>query len=64
MVQGQIFLKGGGGGGGGYLYLEITLTFAKLCYAFEKKKIFSATILGKKVILSCLNMNLKTSHKL
>ena len=37
MVQGQIFLKGGGGR---YLYLEITLTFAKLCYAFEKKNFF------------------------
>ena len=32
MVQGQIFLKGGGG--------EITLPFAKPCYAFEKKYFF------------------------
>ena len=31
-----------------FLHLEITLRFAKLCYAFEEKNIFSATIiLGK-----------------
>ena len=72
MVQGQVFLKGGGGAGTFpilffvfFLHLEITLPFAKLCYAFEEKLFFSATIiLGKKVILSCLKMNLKISHKL
>ena len=31
-----------------FLHLEITLPFAKLCYAFEEKNFFSATIvLGK-----------------
>ena len=74
MVQGQVFLKGVGGlalvlfnffQGLSFLHLEITLTFAKLCYAFEEKLFFSATIiLGKKVILSCLKMNVKISHKL
>ena len=48
-----------------FLHSEITLSFAKLCYAFEEKKNFSATIiLRKKVIWSCLKMNLKISHKL
>ena len=76
MVQGQVFLKGGGGAGPlalflfnfqdlSFLHLEITLSFAKLCYAFEEKLFFSSTIiLWKKVILSCLKMNLKISHKL
>ena len=42
------------------LHLEITLTFAKLCYAFEEKLFFSAIIvLWKKVILSWLKMRLK-----
>ena len=48
MVQGQVLLKGGGGGltlflffqGLSFLHLEITLLFAKLCYAFEEKKFF------------------------
>ena len=41
------------------------LSFSKLCYAFEGKNVFSVTIiLGKKVILSCLKMSLKISHKL
>ena len=49
MVQGQVFLKGGGGAGTfpiyffqglPFLHLEIILSFAKLCYAFEEKKIF------------------------
>ena len=63
MVQRQVFLKGGGGSG--ILHLEITLLSAKLCYAFEEKLFFSATIIfGKKVIVSFLKMNLKTSHKL
>ena len=63
MVQGQVFLKGVGGGGGGifpiyffqglsFLHLEITLTFAKLYFAFEEKLFFSVTIiLCNKVIL-------------
>ena len=59
MVQWQVFLKGGAGTfpikffqGLSFLHSEITLPF-------------SATItLQKKVILSCLQMNLKISHKL
>ena len=56
MVQGQVFLKRRGLAlvlsnffqGLSFLHLEITLPFAKLCYAFEEKKFFSATIiLGK-----------------
>ena len=35
MVQGQVCI----------LHLEITLPFAKLCYAFEEKKFFSVTII-------------------
>ena len=54
MVQGQVFIKGGGGAdtfpisffqGLSFLHLEITLPFAKLCYAFEKKNFFSVTII-------------------
>ena len=47
MVQGQVFLKGGAGTfpiyffqGLSFLHLEITLTFAKLCYACEEKYCF------------------------
>ena len=48
-----------------FLHLQVTLPFAKLCYVFEEKLFFSATIiLGKKVILSCQKMNLKISPKL
>ena len=36
---------------------QIALLFAKLCYVFEEK-------LWKKIILSCLKMNLKISHTL
>ena len=65
MVQGQVSLKDGRTGTLSFLHLEITLPFTKLCYAFEEKLFFSATIiLWKKVILSCLKMNLKISHKL
>ena len=40
------------------------LPFAGLCYEFEEKLFFSATIiLGKEVILSFIKMNLKISHK-
>ena len=72
-MQGQVFLKEEGADtfpvwffqSLSFLHLEITLTFAKLCYAFEEKLFFSATIiLWKKVILSCLKMNLKISPKL
>ena len=53
------------GGGGITEHIEIALPFTKLCYAFEEKLFFSVTIiLWKKVILSCLKMNLKISHKL
>ena len=69
MVQGEVFLKGGGGASTFpiyfFLHLEITLPFAKLCYVFEEKLFFSATIIfEEKVIVSFLKMNLKTSHKL
>ena len=45
MVQGQVFLKGGRAGtffiqffqDFSFLHLEITLPFAKLCFAFEEK---------------------------
>ena len=48
-----------------FLHLEIILPFAKLCYTFEERLFFSVTIiLSKNVILSCLKMNLKISHKL
>ena len=42
MAQRQLFLKGGAGSfqGLSFLHLEITLPFAKLCYAFEEKLIF------------------------
>ena len=54
MVQAQVFLREGGEGAstfpillfqGSSLHLEITLPFAKLCYAFEEKLFFSATII-------------------
>ena len=73
MVKGQDCLKEGWGWhfpvsffqGLSFLHLEITVPFAKLCYVFEEKLFFSATtILGSKVIVSCLKMNLKISHKL
>ena len=48
MVQGQVFLKGGLTlflfnyfKAYHFLYLEIALPFAKLCYAFEEKLFFS-----------------------
>ena len=52
MVQRQVFLKGGGLAlflsnffqGLSFLYSEITLNFAKLCYVFEER-FFSATII-------------------
>ena len=48
MVQGQVFLKGEEADtfpiyfsqGLSFLHLEITLSFARLCYAFKEKKIF------------------------
>ena len=60
MVQGQVFLKQGGGRRLAlslfnffkvicisFLHLEIFLpfAFAKLCYAFEEKLFFTATII-------------------
>ena len=57
MVQGQVFLKGRGRlalvlfnffQGLPFLHLEITLSFAKLYYAYEKKNFFSATIILEK----------------
>ena len=52
MVQGQVFLKVRGVSTFPIeffqslpLYLEITLPFAKLCYAFEEQLFFSATII-------------------
>ena len=74
MIQGQVFLKEGGLAlgtfsiwffqGSLFLHLEIT-SFAKLCYALEETLLFSATIiLWKNVIITCLKMNLKISHKL
>ena len=51
IIQVLIFLKGGGLALFpffqvlSFLHLEITLSFAKLCHAFEEKKIFSATII-------------------
>ena len=47
-----------------FLHLEITLLFAKLCYAFEEKLFFCHHNFMKKIILHCLKMNLKISHKL
>ena len=53
MVQGQVFFKTGGGVLTLFLfhffkvyhfYIQ-KLPFAKLCYAFEEKKFFSATII-------------------
>ena len=48
MVQGQVFLKGEEADtfpiyfsqGLSFLHLEITLSFARLCYAFKEKKKF------------------------
>ena len=53
MVQGQVFLKGEEADtfpiyfsqGLSFLHLEITLSFARLCYAFKEKKKNSATII-------------------
>ena len=52
MVQEQVFFKERAGTfpiqffeGLSFLHLEITLLFAKLCYAFEEKLFFSATII-------------------
>ena len=53
IVQGKVFFKGRAGifhiyffQDLSFLHLEITLSFAKLCYAFEEKKNFSATIIS------------------
>ena len=73
MVQGQVFLKGRGRlalvlfdffQGLPFLHLEITLSLAKLYYAYEKKNFFFCHhYFRKKFILICLKMNVKISHK-
>ena len=54
MMLVQVFLKGVGVAvtfpiqfvqGLSFLHFEITLPFAKLCYAFKEKNFFSATII-------------------
>ena len=45
MVQGQVSLKDERTGTLSFLHLEVTLPFTKLCYAFEEKRKFSATII-------------------
>ena len=77
MVQGQVFLEGDTFPiqvfqDLSFLHLEITLPFAKLCYtplqncATHLKKIifFCHHNFGKKIIQSCLKINLKLSKKL
>ena len=73
MVQGHVFLKRGDDTfpihffqGLSFFHLETPLPFAKLCYVFKKKYIyfFCDHNFIKKVILSCLKMNLKISHQL
>ena len=73
MVQGQVFLQRGADTfpihffqGLSFFHLETTLPFAKLCYVFEKEYIyfFCDHNFIKKVILSCLKMNLKISRQL
>ena len=78
MVQGQVFLKevGGGRGGGATLFLFNVLKvyhfyIKKLLYPFQncvkhlkKNYLFSHHVFIKKIIQSCLKMNLKISHKL
>ena len=72
MVQGHVFLQGGADTfcihffqGSSFFHLETTLPFAKLCYVFEKKYFFFChQNFIKKVILSCLKMNLKISRQL
>ena len=73
MVQGQVFLKGGGGltlvlfnfFKVYHFYIEKLLYPLQNCAMHLKKKKISVTItLWKKVILSCLKINLKISHKL
>ena len=47
-----------------FIHLETTLTFAKLCYAFEEKNFFCHHNFMKNIIWSYLKMNLKISNKL
>ena len=62
----------GGGGGGLALFLfkffearnYFTLCKIVLCIQREKKNLFATIILRQEVIVSCLKMNLKISHKL
>ena len=72
MVQGQVFLKGEGVTPFLFNFFKVYhFCILKLlyplqnCVHYAKKLYFSVTIiLSKKVILSCLKMNLKLSHKL
>ena len=57
MVEKQVFLKWGIDTfptqffqGLSFLHLEITLPFAKVCYSFEEKLFFSATIILRKCL--------------
>ena len=60
MVPGQVFLKGWTD------TFPVYFTLCKIVLRILRKKIFFSfpIILRKKVILSCLKMNLKLSHKL
>ena len=67
-MQGQVSLKREGGKEAGTFPVSFFqglsfLHFAELCYAFEEKKYICHHSFLKKVILSCLNINLKISHK-
>ena len=72
MMQGQVFLQAGADTfpihffqGLSFFHLETNLSFAKLCYVFKKKIFFFCNHnFIKKVILSCLKMNLKISRQL
>ena len=72
MVQVQVFLKVGGWHCSYLIFLRFIIftfrnyfTLCKIVLCIWEKLFFSAIIiLLKKVILSCLQMNLKISHKL
>ena len=67
-MQGQVFLKGGGWHFSYLIFSRFIIfafrnyfTLCKIVMHLKKKNFF---LLGKKVIPSCLKMNLKISHKL
>ena len=72
MVQRQVLLKVGGWHFSYLIFprfiiikkVEITLLFAKLCYAFEEIFFFCYHNFMKKVIRICVKLNLKISHEL